>query len=473
MKETSPERRNFMNQPLHPKRWAILQIINMGTLISTLDVGIVNVTLPTMAEQYSVTLAQIQWVATAYLLTMVALLPFLGKISDKWDRRNIYSYGFLVFSLGSLCIAVSDGLVSLLISRCLQGIGATMIMANSQAMVRQLFPDHERGRALGMNAVVIAVGTMGGPAVGGLLLEVVSWPWLFGINVPIGIIAFVFGLRWFPQTKSNGRRGSFDFIGSILLACSASLLMLAAEGSMAEGLTNMIVVEAVIGIILLVILFIYERQIPDGILDRELFGNRNILLGNTGSFLINLAQAATLIPITFYLQIQLGLSAWMTGVLLIAQPLCMGFIAPFAGRFRDKYGAYFPITAGALLAAFSMLFVALSSQVSAVGIGLQLALFGAGMGLFHATNNAEIMSAAPDAKLSLTSSLLAMVRYLGQIAGIGIAIILVGNLGVEGENSSAVGVSMRILFGLCFVCCLVVAATARLLPRHKPAPQHP
>lgn len=132
-------------------KWGILQVVNMGTLISTLDVGIVNVSLPLMARQFSVTLAQIQWVATAYLLTMVVLLPFFGKMSDRMERRKVYSYGFLIFGVGSLCIAVSHSFMLLLLSRCLQGVGATMIMANSQAMVRHAFPDHERGRALGYN----------------------------------------------------------------------------------------------------------------------------------------------------------------------------------------------------------------------------------------------------------------------------------------------------------------------------------
>ncbi|MEC0230597.1 MFS transporter [Paenibacillus alba] len=457
-----------MTTTLHPKRWGILQIINMGTLISTLDVGIVNVTLPTMAEQYGVSLAQIQWVATAYLLTMVALLPFMGKISDKWDRRNIYSYGFLVFSAGSMCIALSDSFLGMILSRCLQGIGATMIMANSQAMVRQVFPDHERGRALGINAVVIAIGTMGGPALGGILLEWVSWPWLFWINVPIGLIAFVLGLRWFPRVKNNGNNTSFDLLGSFLLAGVMFLLMLAAEGSKEQGFTTSIVTEAIVGIVALIALILYERRNPHGILDRELFNNRTILVGNASSFLMNLAQTATLIPIAFYLQGQLGFSTWMTGVLLILQPLLMGIVAPYAGRFRDLYGGYFPITSGALFGAVSMLFVICFPNVSGLAIGLQLALFGIATGLFHATNNAEIMSAAPESKLSLAGSLLAMVRYMGQIAGIGLATLLVGHMGIDGGGTGETSVSMRILFGICCLSCLAVAAVGRTMPRNKP-----
>ncbi|UVI32750.1 MFS transporter [Paenibacillus spongiae] len=452
-------------------KWGILHIVNMGTLISTLDVGIVNVSLPIMAKQFSVSLAQVQWVATIYLLTMVVLLPFMGKLSDRLERRKVYSYGFLIFGIGSLCIAVSQGFIGLLLSRCLQGIGATMIMANSQAMVREVFPDHERGRALGINAVVISAGTLSGPAIGGLMLEFVDWPWLFWINVPIALAACALGFRWFPRFKSAGAKTRFDVVGTALLGAGTCLLMMAAE-SVKEGGAFSISPEAWIqgsvGIVLLLALWLQGRRIDYGIIDRELFQYRKVWLGNASSFMINLAQTATLIPVTFYLQNQLGYSAWTTGALLMLQPLLMGIVAPFAGWFRDKYGGSFPIAGGAFLCALSMLFVVFMPTVSAMSIGLQLAVFGIGIGLFHATNNAEIMSAAPASKSSLAGSLLALVRYLGQIAGIGIATLLVGSMGISGGEGESFGIPIRILFGLCFACCLVVAVAGRLLPKERP-----
>ncbi|MEF3305935.1 MFS transporter [Paenibacillus sp. GYB003] len=449
-------------------KWAILQIVNMGTLISTLDVGIVNVSLPVMAEQFSVTLAQIGWVATVYLLTMVALLPFLGKLSDRLERRKVYSLGFFVFGIGSLLIAISHGFAALLLSRCLQGVGATMIMANSQAMVREVFPDHERGRALGVNAVVISIGTLSGPALGGLLLEFADWPVLFWINVPIALVACVLGLRLFPCGTGGSSKTRIDFVGSFLLAAGACLLMMAAESAKANAAFRAeAVVEGAIGAALLVALWLQSRRIDYGILDRELFRRRNVWLGNAGSFLINLAQTATLIPVTFYLQSQLGYSAWATGALLMLQPLVMGFVAPFAGWFRDKYGGAAPIALGSLCCAVSMLFVALPGGVTPVTVGLQLAAFGVGIGLFHATNNAEIMSAAPASKSSLAGSLLAMVRYLGQIAGIGLATLLVGSMGSSAGDGESFGAPIRALFAVCFVMCLAVTVAGRLVPKER------
>ncbi|MDR0267419.1 MFS transporter [Paenibacillus sp.] len=449
-------------------KWGILQVVNMGTLISTLDVGIVNVSLPVMARQFSVSLAQIQWVATVYLLTLVILLPFMGKMSDRMERRKVYGFGFLIFGIGSLCIALSHSFMLLMLSRCLQGIGATMIMANSQAMVRQAFPDHERGRALGYNAIVISVGTLSGPALGGLLMEVMDWTWLFWINVPISFAACWLGFRWFPRGGRVVAKTPFDYVGTFLLGAGVCLLMLAAEAVKDGTYSLKVWLEGGIGILLLCALVVQALKIDYGIIDRELFKHRKVWLGNTGSLIINLAQTATLIPITFYLQSELGFSAWWTGAMLMLQPLLMGIVAPFAGWFRDKYGGTFPINAGAVLCSLSMLFVVFMPSISAWSIGLHLAVFGIGTGLFHATNNAEVMSAAPVEKSSLAGSLLALVRYLGQIVGIGLATLLVGSMGSQTQVPDSFGTPLRVLFGICCLLCLAVAVSGRYLPKEKP-----
>ena len=449
----------------HKNKWGIMQIVNMGTLISTLDVGIVNVSLPIMAKQFSVTLADIQWVVTIYLLTMVILLPWMGKLSDRLERRKVYSYGFLIFGLGSLCIALSHGFTLILISRCIQGVGATMIMANSQAMVRHIFPDHERGKALGINAIFISIGTLAGPALGGLLLEVADWTWLFWINVPIAFVACWLGFRWFPSHRSDGVKTPFDYVGTGLLGAGVCLLMLAAESLKEAGSASVWTwSEGALGLLLLIALWMQGRRIQYGIIDRELFSHRKVWLGNTSSLIINLAQSATLIPLTFYLHNELGYSAGITGALLMIQPLVMGVVAPFAGGFRDRYGSKFPIEAGAYVCACSMLFIVFAPEISIVYLGIQLALFGIGTGLFGATNNADVMSAAPASKSSLAGSLLALVRYLGQIIGIGVATLFVGNMGAVATSVGSYDLPMRILFGICCILCIAVAVSERVIP---------
>lgn len=438
----------------HGNRWRILQVVNLGTFISTLDIGIMYVALPVMSEQFSVPLAQIQWAVTCYLLTMVALLPLMGALSDKVGRHHIYSGGFLVFGIGSLLVALSGSLAGLIVFRCLQGVGATMIMANSQAMVRQVFPDHERGRALGVNAIIISVGTLAGPAVGGVLLPFIGWEGLFLINVPFCIVGLLAGLRMFPKIKLAAA-GRLDWLGIVLLAVAAVLLVWAAEGGADAGQAWLLVGS---GIVLLTGLILYEIRIGNGILDKELFANRIIALGNASAFFLNLVQMASLIPITFYLQTKLGYAPWLSGLLLSLQPLLMGIIAPLAGWYRDRYGASVVLVAGPLFGALSMGIILLSSIDSVIAVAVHLALFGVAMGLFHASNNAEMMSAAPERKISLAGSMLALIRNLGMIAGIGLAVLFVGKLGGSaGDVPAAIDAKLQALFAVCTVICVVVA----------------
>jgi EmrB/QacA subfamily drug resistance transporter len=457
----------------HPRidgsnKWMVLLIVNLGTFMSTLDVGIVNVCLPTLSSEFTKSLAQIQWVATGYLLTMAALLPFLGKLSDLWKRRNIYSAGFVVFALGSLCVALSQGLAMIIASRCLQGLGAAMIMANSQAIVRQAFPDHERGRALGLNAVVISCGTLMGPAVGGFVLQWAGWPWLFWINVPIGIAAFFLGLKHFPRDHVKSGKTSLDIAGSALLAAGTVLLMLATDDTSNEsGISAFTSVAAVSGFGLLIVLWFYEKRIGNGILDRALIGLRPVWVGNLSSLFINMALTASLIPITFYMQGPLSMTVVASGGFLMIQPLLVGLVAPFSGWFRDKYGGTLPITVGAALCAFSMLFIVCSTRVTELTIALQLAFFGIGTGLFHSTNNAEIMSAVPENKASLAGSLLAMTRYLGQIAGIGLCALLLGQMNVRVPNAAGLDIGLRIVFGILLIGCGGAAVMSYRLKRIK------
>jgi len=458
MPSTTPHVNSEVNH-----RWMVLLIVNLGTFMSTLDVGIVNVCLPTLAAEFAKPLAHIQWLASSYLLTMAALLPFLGKLSDRWKRSHIYSAGFIVFALGSLCVALSHGIVMMIISRCVQGLGAAMIMANSQAMVRQVFPDHERGRALGLNAVVVSLGTLMGPAIGGFVLAWVGWPWLFWINVPIGLAAFGLGLKYFPRASAHSARGSLDLPGSALLAGGTVLLMLATGSSgdaAAAGMPLATWAALAGGIALLVVFGLYERRIQNGILDRALIRLRPVWAGNLSSFFINMALTASLIALTFYMQGPLSLTVVASGGFLMIQPLLVGIVAPFSGWFRDKYGGALPIVGGATLCAASMLLILCAPHVTALTIALQLAIFGIGNGLFHATNNAEIMGAVPGSQASLAGSLLAMVRYLGQIAGIGLCALLLGRMNVSVQAAVDHGVELRILFGILLAGCACAAVTA-------------
>ena len=445
-------------------RWLILQVINLGTFMNTLDVGIVNLALPTMADQFQTTLSFIQWVVTSYLLSMVALLPVLGKLSDRFGRRHIYSYGFLVFGLGSMMAALSTSLAAIIVARCVQGVGATMIMANSQAMVRAVFPDHERGKALGINTIVMSLGTLSGPAVGGFLMELAGWPLLFWINVPISVLAMALGLRWFPDNERT--RQPLDIIGSTMLAIASSLLMVAAAQSERHGFSEEVLTAGGAGLVLIAALVLYELRLEHGILDRILYTNPHIGIGNLSAFLFYAAQMATLIPVTFYMQNGLNMSTSTMGLVLAIQPVCMGLMGPIAGWYRDRYGAFGPTTAGALCCASAMVPVFAGGVISLADVVVYSVLFGIGQGLFLASNNADIMGNAPAHKASLVGSMLALVRYFGMIVGIALAVLFVGSLGSD-VDPVALAPKVRWLFGICCALSLGFAGLGLMRPRRR------
>jgi MFS family permease len=274
------------------------------------------------------------------------------------------------------------------------------------------------------------------------------------------------------------------------------LLMLSAERLKQAGFDTGSLKFGAAGLALLLIFAAWEWANKHGIIDRELFSRRNVLVGNLSGFCINLAQTATILAIAFYMEAELGLSAALTGLLLMLQPLLLGAVAPFAGRFRDRYSAKVPVAAGSLACALSMLCVALPAHVTIAGIAFQLALFGLGTGMFFAANNAEIMTAAPAAKISLAGSMLALIRYLGMIAGIGLATLLTGSMGAShaGETASspaspativpiasaadqasasvsasllAIDGSMRLLFAVCSLVCLTATALTFLRAKRR------
>lgn len=434
-------------------RWVILQVINIGTIMSTMDVGIVNVALPKMAWQFGIPFGDVQWVVTCYLLSMIALLPIFGRVSDMLSRRNIYSLGFLVFSLGCLFVALSWGFWSLILSRCIQGIGATMIMANSQAMVVEVFPNQERGRALGFNAVVISIGTLLGPALGGPLMTLVGWAPLFLVQVPLGVAGAILGMRWFPGTHQKVAQ-NVDAVGSGMLAFGLCLMLWAASNS--EGRTTLFntTIPALIGCACLVGLVLYESRIGYGILDRVLFTNRRIVVGNLSLAMINLTQTASVIALTFYMQDVLGYSPGRAGFVLCVQPLAMGLISPLAGWYRDRYGPLIPVTLGPLLCGVSTLCMVFSNPPRLAVILFQLTLFGFGIGLFQATNNADVMSASPPGKSSLAGSMLALLRYCGMSAGMGLAALTIGSIANGHVPLTSLDWGLKVLFMICSVLSL-------------------
>src|SRR6266566_9915905 len=207
-------------------KWAVLVIVAIGVFMATLDSSIVNISLPAIARSFGVPLSgEVEWVIIAYLVVTAGVLLTAGRISDMIGRKPIWAAGLIIFTVGSAFCGFAPSLGLLIAARALQGLGGALIMAKKPAMLTSAFPAHERGRALGLNAVVVALGVSTGPTLGGIITSTLSWRWIFFVNLPIGIVGIVASLLILKEPLRRGKV-QFDPLGALLLAIGLATLTL-------------------------------------------------------------------------------------------------------------------------------------------------------------------------------------------------------------------------------------------------------
>ena len=432
----------------HPDRWKILPVILLAPLMGSLDGSIVNVALPTIATRLGVGLDGIQWVVSSYLIVISALVLIFGKIADKLGKVLIFKYGFLVFGIGSLLCALSWSLPILIVARSVQAIGAAMFMSANQGIIATVFPPEERGRALGLLGTTVAVGTMVGPPLGGIMVDLFNWQSLFLINIPISLFAFIAGMKLLPRDDKAGSLAKFDLVGSglfigFILGLFYFLLSGIKRGWGAPIEIACLATASVCGFVCVLLVFVI-------------------------TFCVTIVQP-------FFLQNALGLSPSAAGLLLLAAPLASGLIAPFSGHLSDKIGAKaLTVTGLAVILAALVLMSFLDLGSSLAHVAVCLALFGLGSGIFGSPNTKLIMGHAPRDKLGIAGSINALARNMGMVMGIAFAVALLnGSMsarlgrkvsGFVPENPEAFIYGMRTVFlaaaALCVVAIVVTLARA-------------
>lgn len=429
----------YSEQAINNRRWLILSVVLIGPFMSTLDSSIVNVALPTMAEKLGVGMGAIQWVVTSYLMVISSSILIFGRIADLKGKKSVYQYGFLIFSIGSLFCGISKTITALIISRIIQAIGAAMTMSCNQAIITNVFPQHERGRALGLSGTTVALGTMLGPPIGGIMIWMFNWESIFLINVPIGIAAFILGAKLLPKdTKINEE--SFDLIGALIFALGVVALFWAMLSAETMGWGNKyIVISFLVSLISFITFYIYEKRIEHPMLDFTMFYNKLFTVSIFCAFISFMVIFCTNIIHPFYLQNALKISSERAGLLMMIYPIFVAVVAPISGYLSDKIGSEILTLIGLIVTAaglFAMSFLNLSS--SYLSIILRVALIGIGNGLFQSPNNSLVMSTAPRHKLGIAASINALIRNLGMVSGIAFSLTLLYN-----RMSSKIGYSVN------------------------------
>jgi EmrB/QacA subfamily drug resistance transporter len=452
------------------RKWLVMIAVSIGLFMSAVDGSIVNIALPTLQRVFQTSFASVQWVVLGYSLTVVTLMLSVGRLGDIFGRKPFYVSGFAIFALGSLLCATASSITILIASRVLQGFGAVMLFALGAAIVTEAFPREERGKALGIVGLMISLGQISGPTMGGLLINRFGWESIFLINVPIGILGTFLAWRFVPLNKpAVGQR--FDLAGAALLFCTLLALLLGLTLGQSDGLASAPVLSLyAVAAISLTAFISVEMKKKQPMIDLRLFINRQLSVSLVGTLLTFLAIAGVVILLPFYLQNVLNLDAGQTGAYMVILPLAMAVSSPLSGWLSDRVGSP-PIAVAGL--SLMLLGYLLTSQLHESSTLLQYAFFvtpiGLGMGIFQSPNNSVIMGAAARERLGIMSGLLAVIRNLGQTIGVAAlgtlwVILSLTHQGVTPgpELAAPIRVQVLALHDVMLVVAAVIAATLAL-----------
>lgn len=416
--------------------------------MSVLDGSIANVALPTIGREIGASAATSVWIVNAYQLTITMLLLPLAALGDRIGYRKVYIPGLVIFTLGSAGCAAAGGFGTLIAARVLQGAGAACIMSMNAALVRATYPAKMLGRGIGYNAMVLSMSAAAGPTLAAIILSVASWPWLFLINLPIGVAAVVVGVRALPHVRGHGRPP--DVVAALLSAAIMGCTVFGAETFAREnGPLGAFLIAA--GIVSGILLIRREAGNPAPLFPVDLLKIRIFSMSIGTSTVSFAAQMLAFVTLPFLFQSVLGRTAFQTGLLMTPWPLALGVVAPIAGRLADKVRA--GLLGGIGLAVFAVglfLMSRLGTNPSTADIVWRMAVCGAGFGLFQSPNNRTIVSSAPRHRSGAAGGMLATARLLGQTTGavaVGAAFHLAG-VGVGPKLLAASAVAALVAAGL-------------------------
>jgi len=408
----------------YENKWKIFFLVATSIFMSTLDSSVVNVALPYMMQDLQTDLTTIQWVVLIYLMIVSSLLLTFGRLSDIKGRKPIYVFGFTIFVAGSWLCGMSQTPQLLIISRALQGIGASMLMACSPAMIVDVFPVQERGKALGMIGAVVAAGLTTGPVVGGVLLEYFSWRYIFYINIPIGIAAALAGMFVLKRSQQAGKKEEpMDKTGSILLIIILSTLIVFLTQMSKWGIISIPSLSFAGLFILACIGFMGNEKRSDyPLFDMELLKIKLFVFPVISSAILFAALFVIIFMMPFYLTYPCGFSATKTGLIMIVPFLFLLIISPVSGMVYDQFGSKYLCVAGMSILTLSLVFLmTLDPEMGYLSILWRIALAGIGTALYVPPNNTVIMSCVTSARRGIASGTVATARNIGMVVGVALA----------------------------------------------------
>ena len=408
--------------------WLVLVVLTTGFFMILLDTTIVNVAIPAMSRGLNAALDEILWVLNAYILVYAVLLIPAGRLGDLFGQRNMFALGLAVFTLASALCGFSQNSTELIVARIVQGVGGALLTPQTLAILTSIFPPERRGAAFGVWGGVAGLATIAGPTLGGALITYADWPWIFFVNVPVGIGALIATFALVPDLRP-GRRQGWDLVGVALATAGLfGIVFGLIEGqryNWGEIASYGITIPEVIGggLLLMIVFVVWERFQTQPLVPLSLFGERNFAVANWIAAAISFGMLSMFLPVTIYLQSVRGFSALTAGLTFAPMSLTSMITAPFAGRLADRIGGKYILMTGISLFTVGFAFVAYVAGPDSTWVTFLVPaiIAGAGMGMTFAPMTTVAMRNIQPRMAGAASGILNTTRQLG--AAIGSAIV--------------------------------------------------
>lgn len=408
--------------------------IVIGTFMAILDTTVVNVALPTLGRVFNADLHLLQWVITGYMLAQAAVIPLSGWFGDRFGAKRMYLTAIVLFTAGSVLCAMAPSGEMLVVFRVLQGLGGGMLMPIGMSFLYRLAPPDRRGAVMGAFGVPMLLAPATGPVLSGWLLQYADWRLIFLINLPVGIIALLVGLRSLPVLAAQRTAGKLDTLGVIFGPLGFAALSYGIGESTNAGWTGATTLAGLtIGVVALVAFLVRELTVEQPLLELRVFRSRDFSLGILTQWLLMAALFGTFFLVPVFLQQVRGFGPFETGLATLPQALVAAIFMPIGGRLFDRFGARPLVVSGLVLATTALwLMSGLSATTTAADLRLPLALMGAGMGLMMMPLSTHIINSAPRHLVSRVTSLTsALQNVVSSLAIASYATYLQGRMAVH------------------------------------------
>lgn len=404
------------------KRGWVLAITSLAAFFIMLNVTIVNIAVPSIMHHFETNLSAMEWVINAYVLTFAVLLITTGRLSDFYGRKKFLIAGISIFTIASTLCAFAPSMELLIAARVLQALGGAIMMPSTMSLLTVAFQGKDRGLAFGIWGASVGVSTALGPTLGGLLVDTLSWRWIFLINIPMGILLFFLARAKLQESTDINATKKIDWGGIISISSTLFCLSFALIEGQSYGWDSIFILSLFgISILSFIAFIIIENKVESPLVDPHFFRNATFIAGNTGGLMFSFALITVIFLVALFLQLALGFSAIKAGLILMPMSITSLIFAPLSGRISDRIGGRIPAFLGFVIAAVGFYLLAnLSATTDWQEMILPLAICGTGIGISMSPITSVVMSSAPTHLAGGASGILSAMRQVGSVFGISV-----------------------------------------------------